>query len=84
MSLDLTDATHDDLYRAYMTWPQDIRKKLSLHDLRRMSGWAPKSPLSEWRIDISAGSPILVHNDCSVIQDEQARYVLRLIQRDQS
>lgn len=28
-----------DIYEAYKTWPDDIRKKLSLHDLRRMSGW---------------------------------------------
>lgn len=28
-----------DIYDAYKSWPEDIRKKLSLHDLRRMSGW---------------------------------------------
>lgn len=35
----------DEVYEAYMTWPEDIRKKLSLHDLRRMGGW--KSGRSE-------------------------------------
>lgn len=32
------------IYDAYMTWPEDIRRKLSMHDLRRMSGWAPPEP----------------------------------------
>jgi len=49
-----------------------------------MSGWAPKAPLKEWRIDTSAGAPILVYENCSVIQDEDARYVLRLIEADQN
>ncbi len=31
----------DELFAAFNTWPADIRKKLSLHDLRRMTGWAP-------------------------------------------
>jgi len=38
----------------------------------------------EWRIDTSAGSPILVYENCSVIQDEQAEYVLRLIEADRT
>jgi len=25
----------------YRTWPADIRQKLSIHDLRRMTGWRP-------------------------------------------
>lgn len=37
----------------------------------------------DWGIDHSAGSPILVYQNCSVIQDDQAYYVLRLIQEDQ-
>lgn len=32
----------DALMAAFNTWPADIRKKLSLHDLRRMTGWAPQ------------------------------------------
>lgn len=34
-----------DIYSAYETWPVDIRKKLSMHDLRRMSGWRPSASL---------------------------------------
>ena len=37
---------------------------------------------ADWRIDTSAGSPILVYQNCSVIQDEQAEYVLGLIRAD--
>lgn len=37
----------------------------------------------DWRIDTSAGCPILVYQNCSVIQDEQALYVLALIEADQ-
>lgn len=73
-----------DIYMAYETWPEDIRKKLSFHDLRRMDGWSPKPNPTDWRIDTSAGGPILVYQDCSVIEGEQARYLLRLIQNDTS
>lgn len=31
----------DAIVAAYNTWPVDIRAKLSLHDLRRMTGWTP-------------------------------------------
>lgn len=72
----------DPLLGAYMTWPDDIRKKLSMHDLRRMGGWAPRPDPADWRIDTSAGGPILVYQNCSVIEGEQARYVLGLIARD--
>jgi len=71
-----------DIYEAYKSWPADIRKKLSLQDLRRMSGWAPRTAVSDWRIDTSAGGPILVYQNCSVIEGEQARYVLGLIEKD--
>lgn len=36
----------------------------------------------KWEIDHSTASPILVYDKCSVIQDEQALYVMRLIQQD--
>ncbi len=71
----------DALIEAYKQWPADIRRRLSLHDLRRMAGWAPR-PAGKWAIDHSAGRPILVYENCSVIEDEQARYVLSLIRRD--
>lgn len=71
-----------DMFSAYRTWPQDIRAKLSLHDLRRMAGWAPRTSVADWRIDTSAGGPILVYQDCSVIEGEQARYILGLIHAD--
>jgi len=72
-----------DIFDAYKTWPEDIRKKLSLHDLRRMGGWTQK-PKGDWAIDHTAGRPILVYEDCSVIEAEQAMYVLWLIAAEQS
>lgn len=43
----------------------------------------PPAPQAEkldgWRIDHSAGRPILVYKDCSVIEAEQAYYVLHLL-----
>jgi len=36
----------------------------------------------DWRIDHTAGRPILVYQDCSVIEAEQAEYVLGLIEAD--
>ncbi len=38
--------------------------------------------VGDWRIDTTAGKPVLVYKDYSVIEDEQASYVLSLI-RDQ-
>lgn len=32
-----------DVFEAYKTWPEDLRARLSVNDLRRMSGWKPKS-----------------------------------------
>lgn len=37
---------------------------------------------ADWGLDISTGTPILVYKNCSVIESEQARYVLRLIAAD--
>jgi hypothetical protein len=28
-----------EIYQQYGTWPEDIKRKLSIHDLRRMTGW---------------------------------------------
>lgn len=39
-----------DIYEAYKGRPDDLRKKLSLHDLRRMNGWVPANavdPMAE-------------------------------------
>lgn len=33
----------DAIVAAFNTWPADLRAKLSLHDLRRMTGWTPSS-----------------------------------------
>ena len=33
----------DAIVEAFNTWPEDIRRKLSVHDLRRMTGWMPPS-----------------------------------------
>jgi hypothetical protein len=38
-----------------------------------------EAPVGEWAIDRSTDSPILTYEKCSVIQDEQAFYVLSLI-----
>lgn len=38
----------------------------------------------DWRIDNSAGRPILVYKNCSVIEAEDAHYVLRLISADRA
>jgi hypothetical protein len=37
---------------------------------------------ADWKIDTSAGREILVYQNCSVIEDEQARYVLGLVAAD--
>lgn len=46
----------------------------------------PPTPVSvpdgEWGIDHSAGRPILVYKGCSVIEAEDAEYVLSLIAKD--
>ncbi|MMZ57057.1 hypothetical protein D3C73_810520 [compost metagenome] len=34
----------------------------------------------DWRLDESTGAKILMYKDCSVIEDQQAEYVLSLIQ----
>lgn len=70
-----------DIFDAYKDWPSDIRAKLSMDDLRRMGGWAPR-PTGAWALDHSAGTPILVYEKCSVIEDDHARYVLNLIAKD--
>lgn len=38
--------------------------------------------IGNWGIDTSAGTPILVYKKCSVIEDEQARFVLDLIAKN--
>jgi hypothetical protein len=44
---------------------------------------APPAPaasnIGDWKIDTSAGAPILTYKNCSVIESEQAEYVLSLI-----
>ncbi|BET63295.1 hypothetical protein [Yersinia pseudotuberculosis] len=37
---------------------------------------------NDWNIDTSAGVPILVYKNCSVIESEQAEYILRLINNE--
>lgn len=32
-----------DVFEAYKTWPEDLRARLSVNDLRRMTGWKPQS-----------------------------------------
>lgn len=36
----------DSIFEAYATWPDDVKKKLSAHDLRRMGGFRGPDPLS--------------------------------------
>lgn len=40
-------AAKPEIYEAYKSWPKDIRKKLSLHDLRRMTGWVASQAIRE-------------------------------------
>lgn len=40
---------------------------------------APKSNAADWGINMQTGTPILVYKNCSVIESEQAHYVLPLI-----
>ncbi|HEJ7052573.1 TPA: hypothetical protein SMF43_001519 [Serratia marcescens] len=40
---------------------------------------APKSNAADWGINMQTGTPILVYKNCSVIESEQAHYVLSLI-----
>lgn len=49
-----------------------------------MNNPTSKDPAQDWRIDTSAGRPILVYKNCSVIEAEQAEYVLRLVAADQA
>lgn len=35
----------------YQTWPDDIKRKLSIHDLRRMTGWRPPHELEQEKDD---------------------------------
>ncbi len=39
--------------------------------------------MDDWKIDHSAGRPILTYKNCSVIEAEQAEYVINLISQDQ-
>lgn len=56
---------------------------LAMHFLSASPAPAPAAnavhDISKWAIDRSTASPILVYDKCSVIQDEQAEYVLGLI-----
>lgn len=45
---------------------------------------APVQQAGGWGINHSAGRPILVHKNCSVIEAEDAEYVLRLIAADRA
>lgn len=45
---------------------------------------ADQASPKDWGIDTSTGTPILVYKNCSVIESEQARYVLRLIATEQA
>jgi len=55
-------------------------RALGFLDAAPVAAQAPAPPaLADWRIDTTAGGPILVYKNCSVIEGEQAEYVLRLI-----
>jgi hypothetical protein len=58
--------------------------KLEAKDMRRQYNEQRPPALAEpdvgdWRIDMSTGTPILMYKECSVIESEQAVYVLSLI-----
>lgn len=54
------------------------------YDAKPCPDCATVADVKDWRIDTSAGRPILVYKNCSVIEAEDAEYVLRLIAADQA
>lgn len=57
----------------------DLRGGAKLYTRPAGGGDAPAP--AKWGIDHSTGRPILVYENCSVIEGEQAQYVLNLIRR---
>lgn len=55
-----------------------IAKDAEAESLKAQIAQAPS--VEGWGIDMSTGTPILVYENCSVIQDEQARLVLRALE----
>ncbi len=68
-----------------VTWCRDDVDGAGIPYVRAdLAGAAPAAvtPQGEWRIDTSTGRGILVYKNCSVIEAEQAPYVLGLIAAD--
>lgn len=67
-----------DFYRSDLPFKAEIASTVS--ELRALLDAPSKKFSAEgWSIDHSAGRPILVHNNCSVIEAEQAYGLLELI-----
>ena len=60
----------DAIVEAYNAWPSDIRKKLSLHDLRRMTGWTPPRAALASKAD---GGRFLTNDQVQAIKDAAYR-----------
>lgn len=65
---------------------EDARTTIAALEAVQVEPWDAMTnevKVDDWRINTwSTDSPILVYQNCSVIQDEQAEYVLRLINAD--
>lgn len=86
----MTNQTIDGVPRELLRWMDDFindglelsKEEDSISAQLRALLDAPAEPfiLDGWSIDHSAGRPILMHNNCSVIEAEQAYGLLALIQ----
>lgn len=61
---------------------ETIAPRQCLTPIEEPPATAAVTPQGEWRIDASTGRGILVYKNCSVIEAEQAPYVLGLIAAD--
>lgn len=81
---DAYSEAEDDSYEPWQDAIMHAELRLTLGQFRELRALLDAKPAEEfnpegWAIDHSAGRPILVHNNCSVIEAEQAYGVLELI-----
>lgn len=83
----LTDSAHEAAEEDFDTGVfADHEVAEALSGIAAMLSAAPDAPseqivAGEWAIDKTTGRDILTYKTCSVIEDEQAHYVLKLIQQ---
>lgn len=81
---DAYSEAEDDSYEPWQDAIMHAELRLTLGQFRELRALLDAKPAEEfnpegWAIDHSAGRPILVHNNCSVIEAEQAYGLLELI-----